>query len=105
MERPQAGVSSCLLGAEVQFNGGHRRFRFLTDELDPYVDRVPYCPEIEIEIGTPREPIRLTSEHRLVNRDRGSHGFDDGPAPARRGRWVPTLETCGLIAGWPSRPR
>ena len=62
------GVSSCLLGEEVRFNGGHKRFRFLTDELDPYVDWVPYCPEIEIGLGTPREPIRLTADGRLVNR-------------------------------------
>jgi uncharacterized protein YbgA (DUF1722 family)/uncharacterized protein YbbK (DUF523 family) len=62
------GVSSCLLGEEVRFNGGHKRFRFLTDELDPYVDWVPYCPEVEIGLGTPREPIRLTAGGRLVNR-------------------------------------
>ena len=62
------GVSSCLLGEEVRFNGGHKRFRFLTDQLDPYVDWVPYCPEIEIGLGTPREPIRLTADGRLVNR-------------------------------------
>ena len=62
------GVSSCLLGEEVRFNGGHKRFRFLTDELGPYVDWVPYCPEIEIGLGTPREPIRLTADGRLVNR-------------------------------------
>jgi len=67
-ERPRVGVSSCLLGALVRFNGGHKRSRFLTDELDPYVDWVPYCPEIEIGLGTPREPIRLTVDHRLVNR-------------------------------------
>ncbi|MGH3153030.1 MAG: YbgA family protein [Streptosporangiaceae bacterium] len=68
MERPRVGVSSCLLGAEVRFNGGHKRFRFLTDELDPWVDWVPYCPEVEIGLGTPREPIRLTVDGRLVNR-------------------------------------
>jgi uncharacterized protein YbgA (DUF1722 family)/uncharacterized protein YbbK (DUF523 family) len=62
------GVSSCLLGEEVRFNGGHKRFRFLTDQLDPYVDWVAYCPEIEIGLGTPREPIRLTADGRLVNR-------------------------------------
>jgi uncharacterized protein YbgA (DUF1722 family)/uncharacterized protein YbbK (DUF523 family) len=62
------GVSSCLLGSLVRFDGGHKRFGFLTDELDPYVDWVPYCPEIEIGLGTPREPIRLTFDHRLVNR-------------------------------------
>ena len=68
MERPRLGVSSCLLGEEVRFNGGHKRFRFLTDELDPWVDWVPYCPEVEIGLGTPREPIRLTTDGRLVNR-------------------------------------
>jgi uncharacterized protein YbbK (DUF523 family)/uncharacterized protein YbgA (DUF1722 family) len=67
-ERPRVGVSSCLLGAEVRFNGGHKRFRFLTDELEPYVDWVPYCPEMEIGLGAPREPIRLTLDHRLVDR-------------------------------------
>jgi uncharacterized protein YbgA (DUF1722 family)/uncharacterized protein YbbK (DUF523 family) len=67
-ERPRLGVSSCLLGEEVRFNGGHKRFRFLTDELAPYVDWVPYCPEIEIGLGTPREAIRLTAGGRLVNR-------------------------------------
>jgi uncharacterized protein YbgA (DUF1722 family)/uncharacterized protein YbbK (DUF523 family) len=68
MERPRVGVSSCLLGSPVRFNGGHKRFRFLTDELDPYVDWVPYCPEVEIGLGTPREPVRLTVDGRLVNR-------------------------------------
>jgi uncharacterized protein YbgA (DUF1722 family)/uncharacterized protein YbbK (DUF523 family) len=66
--RPRVGVSSCLLGAEVRFNGGHKRDRFLTDELGPYVDWVPYCPEVEIGLGTPREPIRLAVGDRLVNR-------------------------------------
>ena len=66
--RPRVGVSSCLLGEEVRFNGGHKRYRFLTDELGRYVDWVPYCPEMEIGLGTPREPIRLTAAGRLVNR-------------------------------------
>ena len=57
-----------MLGEEVRFNGGHKRFRFLTDELGRYVDWVPYCPEVEIGLGTPREPIRLTVDGRLVNR-------------------------------------
>ncbi len=66
--RPRVGVSSCLLGEEVRFNGGHKRCRFLTDVLAPFVDWVPYCPEMEIGLGTPREPIRLTAGGRLVNR-------------------------------------
>jgi uncharacterized protein YbbK (DUF523 family)/uncharacterized protein YbgA (DUF1722 family) len=67
-ERPRVGVSSCLLGSPVRFDGGHKRFGFLTDELGRYVDWMPYCPEIEIGLGAPREPIRLTFDHRLVNR-------------------------------------
>src|SRR5271166_5581686 len=66
--RPRVGVSSCLLGAEVRYNGGHSRCRFLTDELDSYVDWVPYCPEMEIGLGTPRETLRLTADGRLVSR-------------------------------------
>ena len=66
--RPRVGVSSCLLGEEVRFNGGHKRYRFLTDDLGPYVEWVPYCPEVSMGLGTPREPIRLTAGGRLVNR-------------------------------------
>ena len=47
---------------------GTSAYRFLTDELDRYVDWVPYCPEMEIGLGTPREAIRLTTAGRLVNR-------------------------------------
>src|ERR1700756_1663648 len=66
--RPRVGVSSCLLGEQVRFNGGHKRYRFLTDELGPYVDWVPYCPEVAIRLGTPREPIRLNADGRRFNR-------------------------------------
>jgi uncharacterized protein YbgA (DUF1722 family)/uncharacterized protein YbbK (DUF523 family) len=66
--RPRVGVSSCLLGEEVRFNGGHKRYRFLTDDLGPHVEWVPYCPEVSMGLGTPREPIRLTADGRLVNR-------------------------------------
>src|ERR1700733_14838209 len=62
--RPRVGVSSCLLGGE----GRYTRFRCPTEELGLYVDGVPYCPEMEIGLGTPREPIRLTADGRLVNR-------------------------------------
>src|SRR3984885_7476970 len=66
--RPRVGVSSCLLGEPVRFNGGHSRSRFLTDELGPHVDWVPYCPEMEIGLGTPRETLRLTVDGHLVSR-------------------------------------
>lgn len=62
------GVSSCLLGEPVRFNGGHSRSRFLTDELGPHIEWVPYCPEVEIGLGTPRKTVRLTVGGRLVSR-------------------------------------
>ncbi|SIO91319.1 DUF523 and DUF1722 domain-containing protein [Nocardiopsis sp. JB363] len=57
--RPVVGVSSCLLGAPVRYNGGHSRHRFLTDELDRHVDWLPVCPEAEIGLGVPRPTLRL----------------------------------------------
>lgn len=68
--RPRIGVSSCLLGEQVRFDGGHKRHRFLADVLGRYVDWVPFCPEVEIGLGTPRETLKLTDDGRLVNRSR-----------------------------------
>nr|WP_026214117.1 DUF523 and DUF1722 domain-containing protein [Nonomuraea coxensis] len=57
--RPRVAVSSCLLGELVRYNGGHSRDRFLTDALDPYVEWIRICPEMEAGLGTPRETLRL----------------------------------------------
>ncbi len=67
--RPRVGISACLLGQEVRYDGGHRRNDFLTDTLGSYVEWVPVCPEVELGMGTPRPPIRLQrqgGEIRLV---------------------------------------
>ena len=56
------GISSCLLGNAVRYDGGHKRDRFLTDTLGRYVDFVPVCPEVEIGLGIPREAMRLVGE-------------------------------------------
>jgi len=53
------GISSCLLGQEVRYDGGHKRDRFLADVLGNYVTWIPVCPEIEIGLGTPRPKIQL----------------------------------------------
>ena len=55
----RVGVSACLLGAQVRFDGGHKRNRFIDDLLRQYFQFVPVCPEVAIGMGTPREPIRL----------------------------------------------
>jgi uncharacterized protein YbgA (DUF1722 family)/uncharacterized protein YbbK (DUF523 family) len=53
------GISRCLLGDEVRFDGGHKHDHFLTDVLGRYVEWVPVCPEVEAGLGTPREAMRL----------------------------------------------
>jgi uncharacterized protein YbbK (DUF523 family)/uncharacterized protein YbgA (DUF1722 family) len=58
----RVGVSSCLLGREVRFDGGHKRSRFLTDLLGEFVEWVPVCPEVEVGMGTPRPALRLVRE-------------------------------------------
>ena len=57
----RVGVSACLLGERVRWDGGDKRDAFLTDILGPFVEWVAVCPEVEIGLGTPREPIRLVS--------------------------------------------
>lgn len=56
------GVSSCLLGEKVRFDGGHKLDRFLTATLGQYVEFVPVCPEVEMGLPTPRETLRLVGE-------------------------------------------
>jgi uncharacterized protein YbgA (DUF1722 family)/uncharacterized protein YbbK (DUF523 family) len=53
------GISSCLLGENVRFDGGHKRDEFLTGTLARFVEFVGVCPEVEVGMATPREAIRL----------------------------------------------
>jgi uncharacterized protein YbgA (DUF1722 family)/uncharacterized protein YbbK (DUF523 family) len=62
-EQPvRIGISSCLLGETVRYDGGHKRDAFLAETLGPRVEWVPVCPEVESGMGTPREAMRLTRE-------------------------------------------
>ena len=61
-EKITIGVSACLLGREVRFDGGHKRSRFITDTLAKHFGFVGFCPEVAIGMGTPRQPIRLTGD-------------------------------------------
>jgi uncharacterized protein YbgA (DUF1722 family)/uncharacterized protein YbbK (DUF523 family) len=56
------GISSCLLGQTVRFDGGHKRDSFLVDTLGRYVEWVPVCPEVEVGMGTPRETVHLVRD-------------------------------------------
>lgn len=59
---PKIGVSACLLGHQVRYDGGHKRNLFLIDKLAKHVEYVPICPETAIGLGIPRPPIRLVGE-------------------------------------------
>lgn len=56
------GISACVMGEEVRFNGGHKRSRFCTDDLSKYFDYRPVCPEVAIGLGIPRQAIRLVGQ-------------------------------------------
>ncbi len=57
--KPRLGISSCLLGQKVRFDGGHKRELFLTELFGKFVEWMPICPEMEVGMGVPRESVRL----------------------------------------------
>lgn len=59
--RLRIGISSCLLGEKVRFDGGHKHDTLLTESLGRFFEWVPVCPEVEIGLGTPRESLRLVN--------------------------------------------
>lgn len=60
--KPKLGISACLMGVEVRFNGGHKESHLCTRALNEYFDFIPLCPEVAIGMGVPREPIRLVGD-------------------------------------------
>lgn len=79
------GISSCLLGQEVRFDGGHKHDTLITETLGRFFQWVPVCPEMEIGLGTPRESLRLvgiTESPRLIA-PRSGHDHTE-----RMNRWA-----------------
>ncbi|MBM4141635.1 MAG: DUF523 and DUF1722 domain-containing protein [Nitrospira sp.] len=62
MEKIKIGISSCLLGENVRYDGGHQLDRYITDTLGQYFEWVPVCPEVEYGLPVPRETMRLISD-------------------------------------------
>ena len=62
MENIKIGISSCLLGNNVRYDGGHRHDRYITDTLGRYFTWMPVCPEVECGLGIPREAMRLIGD-------------------------------------------
>ena len=72
----RVGVSSCLLGEQVRFDGGHKRSDFLVETLGRFVEFVPVCPEMEIGLGVPRETLRLVRKGDAVRLVADKSGLD-----------------------------
>jgi len=57
------GISSCLVGEEVRFDGGHKQNRYILDTLGAWFEFRPFCPELAIGLGVPRETLRLVAKN------------------------------------------
>jgi len=62
MEKIKIGISSCLLGNNVRYDGGHKWDRYVTETLEEYFEWVPVCPEVEYGLPIPREAMHLVGE-------------------------------------------
>ena len=101
MEKIRIGVSTCLLGEAVRYDGGHARDRYVTETLGQYMEFVPVCPEMEAGFGLPREPVRLVgnpASPRLISINTKKDLTDTMTTWAqRRVRELEKEDFCGFI--------
>jgi uncharacterized protein YbgA (DUF1722 family)/uncharacterized protein YbbK (DUF523 family) len=95
------GVSACLLGREVRYDGGHKRDAFLADTFGRYVEWVPVCPEVELGLGIPRPTLRLERHGADVRLIMPKTGDDHTDAmrryAAKRVAQFATDDLCGYV--------
>jgi uncharacterized protein YbgA (DUF1722 family)/uncharacterized protein YbbK (DUF523 family) len=95
------GISACLLGHEVRFDGGHKRDRVVTGAFARVVEWVPVCPEVELGMGVPREPVRLERDATGLHLVAPGSGRDWSVAmrsfAARRVRALQALRLSGYV--------
>jgi uncharacterized protein YbgA (DUF1722 family)/uncharacterized protein YbbK (DUF523 family) len=100
-DRLRIGISSCLLGENVRWDGGHKRDRFLVDELGPFVEWVPVCPEVELGLGVPRPTLRLETRgsdvRMIVTRTDTDHTDAMRAFAARRVRALESEDLAGYV--------
>ena len=66
-EKIPVGISACLLGEAVRYDGGHKRLAFAVEELSPWVAFEPVCPEMGIGLPVPRPALHLVKEGEAVS--------------------------------------
>ena len=97
----RVGISQCLLGDNVRYDGGHKRDSVLIETLGRYVEWVPVCPEVEVGLGTPREPMRLVGDPKAPRLVTINTGVDHTDAMTRfaqqRVRELEALNLSGFV--------
>jgi uncharacterized protein YbgA (DUF1722 family)/uncharacterized protein YbbK (DUF523 family) len=97
----RVGISSCLLGERVRYDGGHKRDTFLTDVLGKHVEWVAVCPEVELGLGVPRPSMDLVEVAGATRLIVGTTGADLTDAmrayAAWRAKGLASLELDGYV--------
>lgn len=98
----RVGISACVLGQKVRFDGGHKEDRFLTGTLAQFVEFVPVCPEVEVGMGTPRETVRLVraedgGTRMVAPKSETDHTTSMRRFSKRRVRELESLDLCGYV--------
>src|SRR5689334_2139915 len=100
-ERIRLGISACLLGERVRFDGGHKRDPFLVETLGPFVEWVPVCPEVESGMAAPRESLRLvqagTTIRLITNKTAQNQTASMRGYARRRLEELAESELCGFV--------
>ncbi|MBZ5668593.1 MAG: DUF523 and DUF1722 domain-containing protein [Acidobacteriia bacterium] len=95
------GISSCLLGEQVRYDGGHKRDAYLVDTLGHYLEWVPVCPEVEMGLGTPRDTLRLVRIGEAIRMVMPKTGADHTEGmrsfSSRRVRALAGQDLCGYV--------
>jgi len=99
--KAKLGISACLLGQKVRYDGGHKQDYFLTETFGRYVEWVPVCPELEVGMGVPRESVRLvgtTDEPKMIAERSGKDWTAEMNSYAdKRVKSLKALELAGYV--------
>jgi uncharacterized protein YbbK (DUF523 family) len=93
------GISSCLLGEKVRYDGGHKNNSYIAKTLKQYFDLQAFCPELDIGLGMPRKPIRLSRKGsdviRCIPADNPELDFTDALAKPANKKKQRHINLCG----------
>ena len=99
--KPRLGISACLLGERVRYDGGHKHDCFLTETFGRFVEWIPVCPELEVGMGVPREAVRLVGspqEPRMIAERSGMDWTDAmNSFAAKRSDDLAALDLSGYV--------